>query len=111
MVTPRNFFLPSDSNHPPKSFNLPKDQKCSGTRSSHAYNPSKYKTFLFSGVKVGNDEYGAVAKGLGKDRYVLLEHDFEKGETKIVRKGATAEAAAAGPVYTPGGTNFDQGDV
>ena len=52
-----------------------------------------------------------MAKGLGKDRYVLLEHDFEKGETKIVRKGATAEAAAAGPVYTPGGTNFDQGDV
>ena len=67
--------------------------------------------FGMKATPVTNAEYGALAKSLGRGRFVLLEHDFQKGKTNIVRRGATAEAAADGPVFSPDGINFDQGNV
>ncbi len=82
-----------------------------GTFVAGVHNGTPVAAFGMKATPVTNAEYGALATGLAQDRFVLLEHDFEGGETKIVRKGATAETAAAGPVFTPDGINFNQGDV
>ena len=77
-----------------------------------AYNGQKVEAFNMKATPVTNAEYGALATSLGQDRFVLLKHDFQNGETTFVRNGATAEAAAAEVVFTPDDEiNFDQGDV
>ena len=77
-----------------------------------AHNEQKVEAFNMKATPVTNDEYKELVTSLGQDRFVLLKHDFQNGETTFVRNGATAEAAAAEVVFTPDDEiNFDQGDV
>lgn len=59
-----------------------------------------------------NAEWTDLAKGLGEDRYVLLRHDSNTGETRIERKGKTAEELLPEDLGAEAkGIQFDQGGV
>lgn len=57
---------------------------------------------------VTNAEYGAVAKSLGPDRYVLLRHDSKTGETILEKTGATVKSLG---LTVDKKINFDKGEI
>lgn len=67
--------------------------------------------FYMKATPVTNAEYGAVAAGLGQDRFVLLRHDWQTGETRLEGKGATEGEFMSGPLPGPTGTDYDGGQV
>src|SRR5262249_20571378 len=68
-------------------------------------------SFAMKATPVTNAEWGAFATSLGKDRFVLLDHDWETGETKLAKTGQTIEEVMGSPVTTTEGITFDQGKV
>lgn len=58
-----------------------------------------------------NEQWSASAQNLGRDSFVLLNHNWNTGITKLVPRGRTAEAAARGPIILSEDFNFDVGDV
>jgi len=74
--------------------------------------PFEGKKIEFKQTPVTNAEWGTVARGLGQDRFVLLHHDSETGETRIEKQGKTAEELLPEELRSDAsGVQFDQGEV
>jgi len=77
--------------------------------------PVTVAPFDMKQTPVTNAEYDAIAQSLGtrlaRDNYLLLDYDFESGETRLVRRGRTAAEVAGGPAMTSRLLDFDRGDV
>lgn len=82
--------------------------------------------FGFKQTPVTNAEYGDLATNRKGDRFVLLHHDWNTGNTRLVKTGQTATEVVKGPVLNAEvlefdkegfpfmnsvDINFDQGDI
>jgi len=56
---------------------------------------------------VTNQEFGEV----GRNQFVLLDHNWSTGETKLQKSGESVEEVVGGPAFVPEGINFNQGDI
>src|SRR5262245_48670324 len=67
--------------------------------------------FGFKATPVTNQEFGEV----GRNQFVLLDHDWKTGETQLKKSGKSIEAVLASPAFDPRlctiQREFDQGDV
>jgi len=64
-------------------------------------------SFGFKQTPVTNSEFGAV----GRNQFVLLDHDWNTGETKLKKSGKSLEEVVGGPAFVSEGINFDQGHI
>lgn len=68
--------------------------------------------FGFKETPVTNAEWRQdVRRMLGQDRFVLLHHDWNTGETRMEKRGKSVEEVVGGLASVPYGMNFDRGDV
>jgi formylglycine-generating enzyme required for sulfatase activity len=63
--------------------------------------------FGFKATPVTNQEFGEV----GQDRFILLDHDWNTGETTLKKSEKSAEEVVGGPAFVSGGIHFDQGTI
>jgi len=63
--------------------------------------------FGFKATPVTNQEFGEV----GRNQFVLLDHDWNTGETRLRKSGESVEEVMGGSAFVPGRINFDQGDI
>jgi formylglycine-generating enzyme required for sulfatase activity len=86
----------------PPGFNLiPAGQFVAG-----AHSGEQIAAFGMKATPVTNAEFGEV----GRNRYVLLDHDWGTGETRLRRAGESVEEVA-GPDLCFERVDFDQGDI
>lgn len=64
-------------------------------------------SFGFKQTPVTNQEFGEV----GRNQFVLLDHNWETGETTSKKSGKSIEEVVSTPTIVPEGTNFDQGGI
>ncbi|HEX5037941.1 MAG TPA: hypothetical protein VFX30_12350 [bacterium] len=64
-------------------------------------------SFGFKQTPVTNQEYG----DMGRNQFVLLDHNWATGETRLKRRGQDIEEVVGGPTFVTENFNFDKGDI
>jgi formylglycine-generating enzyme required for sulfatase activity len=77
--------------------------------------PITVTPFAMAQTPITNAQWAAVTQGLGQDRFILLNHNWQTGVTSLAGRGQTIEQTFGGPVRVGnadiGKINFDHGDV